>query len=387
MKISIIHSFYRASSPSGENVAVVLQAQALENAGHDVQLISRNSDDFMGQRLYPLFSGIRVATGAGVNPNRALDAFQPDIVHIHNLFPNWSTNWLKNQKTPVVATVHNFRPVCAAGTLLRNGVFCDLCPTAGSHHAVKHSCYRDSAVASIPLAIASRKKKPTPLLERADKVLFLASRTQEIFRTYGRGYEEKSLVLPNFAKDPEESVAGKKSNEAKSWIFVGRLSPEKGVLPLIQNWPSDVSLEIVGSGTQESLARDAAVGKQVIFHGQRDKADVESLMRSARGLIFPSMCAESAASLVYLEALAMGLPTISLFETAVSDDIEEFGTGISICSLDELSHAIDQINADYDRYSRAARQGYTERYSEAKWLISMEKVYRDLHEFGRRENS
>ena len=45
MRIAVVHSFYRSDSPSGENQVVAQQVELLREAGHDVLLVARSSDE------------------------------------------------------------------------------------------------------------------------------------------------------------------------------------------------------------------------------------------------------------------------------------------------------------------------------------------------------
>lgn len=374
LKIALVHSFYRSSAPSGENTAVTLQAATLAEAGHEVTVLARHSDDFINQKLYKYRSAWTVATGVGPDPTKLLNELQPDIVHIHNLFPNWSTNWLKRIDVPVVATVHNFRPVCAAGTLLREGKFCDLCPRQGSFHSVKHSCYQSSRLATIPLAIASRRGGPSPVLERADAVVFLSDRTKTLYESFGHEMAERSFVIPNFVPRSDFCSQSSDLSITGRWLFVGRLSEEKGIVPLIREWPRDKPLDIVGSGPEETRCKQEAEGKAIVFHGQLDSKLVEMLMRDAYGLVFPSVCSENS-PLVYLESLARGLPTLALEGNSVADDVRSFGTGVAIPSLENLLGGIKDLESCRETYSVAASQRFENRYSAPVWLSDIEKVY------------
>ena len=139
MKIALVHSFYR-SGPSGENAVVELQAAALSRAGHEVTVVSRSTDSLMARPLYSLEAAYRVITGRGANPLKELELLGPDVVHVHNLFPNFGDRWMFAARQPIVVTQHNFRSVCAAGILWRDGSPCELCPTVGTHHAVRNGC-------------------------------------------------------------------------------------------------------------------------------------------------------------------------------------------------------------------------------------------------------
>ena len=376
MKIAIVNSFYRRAVPSGENVAVQLQAEALRSAGHEVHMISRETDELIDTPSYAIRSATRVATGAGFSPLGAIKRINPDLVHAHNLFPNWSTNWVQRLDVPLVCTIHNFRSVCSAGTLMRNGAFCDLCPTSGSHHAVLNGCYQDSRLATIPLAIASRKNLIPPLFSASKAIIFPSERTRALYDGYGLGFPEKASVIPHFTTPYENPPRDYKRHGFGSWAFVGRLSPEKGITPLIRHWPSKVRLDVVGSGPELLNCEREARGKEVYFHGQKSREEVQAILKASTGLLFPSVCSESAPSLVYLEALALGLPVIALSGSSVADDVELAETGVTISTLGEVSEALQIVDRKRDIFEEAARKRFSERFTREVWVANVERLYR-----------
>lgn len=128
MKIAVVHSFYTAGKPSGENALVRDQVRALGAAGHTVELFAAHTDELARDPLYPLRAAARVASGRGNSPLARLREFAPDVVHVHNLFPNFGRSWVRHWVGPLVATLHNYRPMCAAATLYRAGAVCTSCP-------------------------------------------------------------------------------------------------------------------------------------------------------------------------------------------------------------------------------------------------------------------
>ena len=64
-----------------------------------------------------------VATNRGPYPVDEIDRFDPDIVHVHNLFPNFGRSWASRYSSRLVTTIHNYRPLCAAATLLPRARF------------------------------------------------------------------------------------------------------------------------------------------------------------------------------------------------------------------------------------------------------------------------
>ena len=86
IRIAMVHSFYSSAQPSGENTVVLNEVDALRRAGHEVALFAAHTDELEGEVFYKLRAGLRVATGYGRNPLKAIRDFSPDVVHVHNLF-------------------------------------------------------------------------------------------------------------------------------------------------------------------------------------------------------------------------------------------------------------------------------------------------------------
>ena len=103
MKVLLAHSRYRTSAPSGENLVVDQESAALAEAGHDVAVFERRSDDIGS---WPVWR--RAAVPARITRNgrvRAdlrdvLDDKQPDVLHVHNTFPLLSPSALLAAETP-----------------------------------------------------------------------------------------------------------------------------------------------------------------------------------------------------------------------------------------------------------------------------------------------
>ena len=122
-------------------------------AGHEVLVVARQTDDEMKTQGYELKSAVRVATGRGPDPTPELKAFGPDVTHVHNLFPNFGERWLGTWAGPLVATLHNFRSLCANGLLFRDGATCTKCIKGNPLPALRYACYRGSHAATLPLAL------------------------------------------------------------------------------------------------------------------------------------------------------------------------------------------------------------------------------------------
>ncbi len=309
MRIALIHSYYRSSQPSGENTAVDLQAEALAARGHQVLLVSASSDD-IEMRLGRLASlGIQVALRRGRNPWQEVSDFRADVIHVHNLFPSFGYAWLSKCSTPVVATLHNFRSLCANGLLFRDGHKCYECPEGSSLAAVKHGCYRDSRLATLPLALRNLSGvAKDPLVTRADRLIVLAQSARRIFAHYGVPKDRMTVVFQGMNAS---TVSGQ--GPRRGFLCAGRLTAEKGVSTLASHWPDDLDrLTIVGSGPERRAVDAVADQKQSVeVVGSLPRAELLQRLPTYRGVLIPSLCHEML-PYALVEALSRGVPYLHL---------------------------------------------------------------------------
>lgn len=369
MKIALVHSFYSSAVPSGENTVVQMQAETLRNAGHEVELIDVHTDELARNRLYKLTTALNVATGHGDDPSDRIRRFGPDVVHVHNLFPNFSTKWIENCSVPIVATVHNFRPVCSAGTLFRSGKPCTKCPDQGQHHSVINACYKDSRIATLPLAIRNLGGiKNDPVLMGADKLIFLSERSLATYVELGLS-PDNCTIVPNFVDVRDQSPS-----KSGPWLYAGRLTEEKGILDLLEHWPTDTALKVLGDGPCMDAAKRLA-GPNVSFSGSVPREVVLDEMLQARGLVLPSQWAEGLPT-IYLEALAAGLPVVTRDGNSAADDILRHGHGQTYSAPEELSRAIDAVNHRWEEFAERSGEHYLKTYTPSVWLARIVETYR-----------
>lgn len=376
MKIAVVHSYYSSKTPSGENIVVAAQVSALEAAGFDVKLISVRTDDLSLSPAYPLLTAKNVISGTGSSPLQELTDFQPDIVHVHNLFPNYSTRWLSQWNGPIVATVHNFRPICASGILFRDSKTCTLCPDFGSHHAVINACYRDSRIASIPLAVRNRGGVTRDkLLARADRIILLSERSRNLYRNAGLDLD-KVRIIPNFVDGAEFSPHSPLGN---SWVYVGRLTNEKGIDSLLKYWPAHETLRIFGDGPLLPAPGENS-RSNVFFEGKVERDKIPAVLEASKGLIFPSLCAEGAIPLTYVEALAAGRPVVAFSGNGAADDIEMSGSGETFTDWSDLPTAIGRVESRHQEYAQQAYSRYGERFTTPRWIEGISRLYSEVLE-------
>ncbi len=373
MRIALIHSFYSSNLPSGENAAVVEQLEILRQAGHEVSLFAAYTDKTSTQKLFQLKSATRALTGYGNNPLAEIAHFKPDVVHIHNLFPNFSTRWVLDIEQPVVHTMHNFRAVCSNGLLFRDGKVCTDCVSKGSLQAIKHSCYRGSKLATLPLALGvSRGIQSNPVFQRANALIALSAGAADKFGEFGADVA-KIMIIPS-------SVPSNESNEKivkrSGWVFVGRLSPEKGLGALLDWWPPTERLDVIGSGPALSSMRSKAPSS-VSFLGLLPRSEVLNKMNHYRGLVFPSNCLETQ-GLVVAEAFSSATPVLIFNENLIAQSVRDAGAGAVYSNAETLRASIQLLSAANSEFGLRAKHAYETTFSPSTWLEKITDLYQSI---------
>jgi glycosyltransferase involved in cell wall biosynthesis len=373
MRIAVIHSFYSERQPSGENNVVLDQVAQLRKAGHDVELLARKTDDLSNQLLYPIASAFRTLTGLGASPETALSRFRPEIVHLHNTFPNWGTNWLHRWGKSSVVTIHNYRTFCAAGTFFRDGNACRDCLKVPVLPAIRHRCYRDSLLASLPLAWASSPVGAARnSLQKASRLVALNTEAQMFFSA---ALQRPVELVPNFVPSASHAL-----HPTKSWVFVGRLTPEKGLDRLLDCWPKGEPLDVIGDGPLLGrLKMQARAYQEIKFLGRVPREHLLGYLSQYTGLIMPSMCAEGLPTVV-LEALARGLPIVASCHMAAAASLCRRGVAVQ---FDPTRHDSTRGALAAVRYGGAEMRAkcfaeHAEEYSPHVWSARMEAIYKQV---------
>ncbi|HEX2132753.1 MAG TPA: glycosyltransferase [Actinophytocola sp.] len=333
MRVLVVHNRYRSGQPSGENAVVDQERALLEDAGHEVVRFERHSDDIAGMSLPGKVSvPLRVPWNAGVRRELAerLRVERPDVVHVHNTFPLLSPAVVAacgDAGVPVVATLHNYTPVCVPGTLFRAGRVCTDCVGGSPLPAVRHGCYRGSAPATVPGAVSqvlNRGRWRTGVAR-----LFCISAAQRELLVRAGMPAERLVVKHNFVPDPGVRRGG----AGEHVLFLGRLAEEKGVRLLMSAWDRlagslGMPLVLAGTGPLEPDVRAWAAGRDdVRYEGLRDRAGCRELTARAAVVAAPSTWLETF-GLVVVEAMAAGVPAVAPAHGAFPELVDDGDTGL-----------------------------------------------------------
>lgn len=362
MRILVIHSFYRASLPSGENEVVLQQLDLLRKHGHEVELWGPQSSDSMSTSTI-VNTGLNVLRGKGADPSIAIGKFRPDIVHVHNLFPNISLQWASRCEMPIVLSIHNYRAICANGVLFRDGHACTEClQVGGGARAVYHRCYKSSALATTAVLAYQRHIKQ---LIRNDIQLLIYTSDASRRLLDPQLHQPNSALIPNFVPPLRGLETRSSTSNEGYFVVVGRLTAEKGIRDLLALWPSDRRLVVIGEGPErgdlESLSRDLDVSFTGFLRAERRDA----LIRGASALVLPSLARE-VDPVVVAQALSAGTPCVVNSATSSADLAEITNVVQAYSDGVELDRALDRVSIP--GISRAAQDFYLDTWSAQAWL-------------------
>ncbi|MGI5193281.1 glycosyltransferase [Streptomyces sp. CA-288835] len=388
MHILVVHNHYSSGQPSGENKVVDQEVELLRAAGHRVEVFERRSDDIAGRSLLgkaavpllvPWNPAVRKELAARLRTSR------PDVVHLHNVFPLLSPAVLAacaDAGVPAVATLHNYTQVCPPGTLQRDGRPCTECVGSTPLPAVRHGCYRNSRLATVPLAVSLsvNRQRWWSGVER----FFCLSATQRDILVRAGMPAERLVVKHNFVPEPGVCRAG----DAEHLLYLGRLAEAKGVRLLMAAWDEiaasggvGVPLVIAGAGPLEQEVTAWAAGRDdVRYVGLLDPAESRKAVARSVAVVAPSTWLE-AFGLVVVEAMAAGVPVVAAGHGAFVELVEDGVTGLLHRPGEpaSLASCIRRIAAEPDRnqeMGQTARRRYEQRFSPAVGLGRLVDEYR-----------
>jgi glycosyltransferase involved in cell wall biosynthesis len=386
MKVLMLHNRYQQRG--GEDQAVESEERMLAAAGHSVARYDRRNAEI--ERFTILERALLPATTLWsrkslVEVRRALARDRPQVAHFHNTFPLISAaaySACRGTGIPIVQTLHNYRLLCPAATLFREGKPCERClgkrvPWPG----VLHACYRDSrATTAVVAGMLTLHRALGTGSEMVDVYIALSEFARNKFIAGGLP-ADKIMVKPNFIH-PDPGADRSPSDYA---LYAGRLAGEKGLETLLAAWNKigdRIPLVILGDGPLRA-GLEAEVKRlglpSVRFGGLVNREMVLAAMKAARFLVVPSECYENFPTTI-VEAFACGVPTIAARLGAVREIVADQNTGIHFIagSADDLATKVDWAwthPREMEAIGEAGRAEYLAKYTSDRNLRLLMDIY------------
>lgn len=366
------------------------ELRMLRDHGHEVCIADKHSDTIRQRGISgSVIGGLSTPWNAIAQRQlrRLIEAYQPDVVHVHNSFPLWSPAvfYAIPKGVARVMTLHNYRLFCAAGVPVRNGKICTLClDRRGSFPALKYGCYRDSRIATAPLAVSVALHRTLRTWQRKiDRFITLTQFQKNDMDAAGLPVE-RIRVKPNFY--PGNPVPVQWEKRHRQIVFVGRLSREKGVDILLDAWKQwgthAPELIVVGDGPDraslESSAR-SSIGNRISFRGLLSSEEAQRVIAESRLLVVPSTCYEGF-PMVIREAFAFGTPVAASKIGALPSIVREEVNGVVFTPGDcqSLLRVLKTIWANEERLqhlSEGARREFESFYTEDQNYRLLMEIY------------
>lgn len=344
-----LHNYYQHAG--GEDVSMAAEIGILRQAGHQVELLKWSNDSIIAmsrREKLALFWRTTWNSASRDQTYHALKKLNADLLHVQNFFPIASPSVYTAAHAldvPVIQHLRNFRLGCLNSYFYRDGQVCEACVGCNPWRGILHRCYRNSLPASLSLwqmIIFHRWRQTwsrdinafiTPSQFAAQKLIELGIPAERLY------------VKPNFVQDPLVGQSILPLPKQPTFVFVGRFSPEKGILELLRAWlqvrEPEWRLQLVGAGPQQldlmHFCREYKL-ENVQFLGRLSPDEVLTVMQTMTALLVPSHWYETFGRVV-IEAFACGRPVIVSRLGALTELVEEGKTGSLVSYTDEAAWA------------------------------------------------
>lgn len=327
MKVVMIHNAY--GRPSGEEAVVQTTTDLLRERGNQVTQFGRSSAEIPQMRFgkaRAFFSGV-YSRSAKLAMHELIDSHQPDVAHVHNVFPLLSPAVLvacREAGLPVVMTAHNYRLVCPTGLHTRNGSVCEECAGGREYHCVLHNCtgnFFKSLGYALRTYVARRRRwfldnvtLHVALTEFQRKRLIAADVPPE-----------RTIVIPNMA----EVESFQPNGDPGAYVgYVGRVSPEKAVHLLVEAGRACPDMQFRIAGGYQSMPELAEQAPEnVEFVGHLSKPRLQQFYEQSRMLVLCSTWFECF-PVVLAEAMLHARPVVCSRIGGLPEIVDDGETGL-----------------------------------------------------------
>jgi glycosyltransferase involved in cell wall biosynthesis len=382
----MLHNRYL--SPGGEDESTAAEAALLGEHGCQVELLEEDNRriETLGKAMTAARTLWSVESFRRIRNRLQQERF--DVLHVQNFFPLWSPSVYYAAArcgVPVVQTLRNYRLLCVNAYLFRDNHVCEDClgraiPWSG----IRHACYRGSRAGSAVLASMIGLHKLLGTWKREVQTYIALTEFAREKYIAGGLPADKIVVKPNFVHPAPRAGEGGGGYA----LFVGRLSPEKGITTMLEAWRSaknPLPLKIVGDGPCVEQVKAAASAHPAIeWLGRRSPDEVVDLMRRAEFLVFPSQWYEGMPRTI-IEAFAVGTPVVASGIGAAASMVRDGETGFHFPPSDvaALRQRVEWCGTNLHELRRLrepARKTFEARYAgpaNAEMLIA---IYRRAQE-------
>lgn len=379
MKILYIHNNY-ANNNSGEEHAAEGLVALLRQNGHTVDWYRRSSAELMASKVK---KGMAFFTGIW-NPRaikdvkQKLKTFQPDVVHIQNLYPLISPAILtsiKDAEIPIVMRCPNYRLFCPNGLHLdKQGNVCEKCLNGGREiHCIMKNC-ENNRMKSMGYAVRNYTARSWwGILKKVDAYIVQSDFQKQKFITNGIP-ENRIAIVPGLTPEIPEY---KEHNTGDVVTFVGRVSLEKGIVEFIEAARQLPKIQFAVAGSIDSsfqyLQNNAP--NNILWKGFLKGSELDDLYHNSRIIVIPGKWYEGFPNVI-TRAMQHSKPVITSNLGAMASIIDHQQNGLLVQAgnVPELTQAISHLYNSPELCKKYGRNGH----DKAIRNYSSEQIYNKL---------
>lgn len=376
MKILYVHNEY--AKPSGEEHAAGELVALLKEHGHEVRWFTRSSAEIADSSLGKL----KALTAGIYNPYSAreltnvLDDYQPDVVHVQNLYPLLSPaifKPIKKRGIPVVMRCPNYRLFCPTGLSLDpQGKVCERCWTGSELNCAIRNCM-GSRMKSIGYAMRNAFARMTKMiLNNVDVFIVQSDFQKQKFISQGIPAEKIGILA---GISPKINVTD--DTQLGKWVsFVGRVSAEKGIDEFMEaaRMNPDIPFRVAGN-IDINYEVPYNLPKNLEFVGFKKGDDLDRFYIDSRIIVVPSKWYEGFPNVI-VRGMLHKKPVITTNIGAMQSIIDHEWNGLLVPpgNADALAKAIKSLYPNEQKCKELGICGA----EKAETQYSREKIYQDL---------
>ncbi|MBN2320694.1 MAG: glycosyltransferase family 4 protein [Acidobacteria bacterium] len=386
MRICMVHNSY--GSVSGEEMVVDTVTALLRDNRHEVIPFHRSSGEIPEMRfgrIRAFFNGM-YSRSSRESMRRILAVFNPDVVHVHNLYPLISPSILqvcREMGFPVVMTTHNYRLVCPNGLLMHQGRICEKCSHGREWWCFLHNCEKDR-FKSLGYALRNYIARSRDFFRKnvTEFVALTEFQRQVLIR---EGFPKECIhVIPNTISQK----AGQESGALGNYVgYAGRISPEKDMPSLMEAARLHRNIAFRAAGAYDRLPQLLETAPDNFeFCGMLKERKLAEFYENCRIIVLCSVCYEGFPS-VLAEAMAYGKPVVCSRIGGLAEIVEDGVTGL-LFEPGNVTDLAAKIRHLWDRpdlcrqMGRAGREKAGREYSPENYYKRLIAVYEKAIELG-----
>ena len=328
---------------------------------------------------------------------RLIDDTRPDVCYLlaykRALSPS-VIDACKGRGVPVVNRISDYNMVCGAGSLYRDGAYCEECLSRRAA-CLAHRCIKGSRLYSAVRCLSGSLHDALGMRDKVDAYVLTNSFMK--VKMSSAGFDDSRLhVIPTFFGETDETARADKANRVGPTLrllYIGNLDESKGIYDLInavaaaKERGARLGLEAVGGlrANENSRARrlvhDLELSENVKFTPFLTSGDVYPKYLSANVTVLPARWPENLPNTliesVYFHRPVL-VPSFGSFLSTTRDDVAFYYRYQSVEALADKLVELANMSDEIERKSGSCERFYRENYSEEAHLERLFQLFQEV---------